>query len=90
LEPENDLSTPVDLQDDVAENTDPIDLRELYETFPQARDKEAAALIQARNSIVAGWLWRRYAASTHLAANEIRIDPMCQVMGLPDADQTQG
>jgi hypothetical protein len=89
LEPDNDLSTPADSQDDVAEKTDPIDVRELYETFPQARDKEAAALIQARNSIVAAWLWRRYAASTHLAANEIRIDPMCQVMGLPDANETQ-
>jgi hypothetical protein len=88
FDPEEDLSTSANSQDDVAEKTDPIDVRELYETFPQARDKEAAALIQARNSIVAAWLWRRYAANTHLAANEIQIDPMPQVMGLPDASES--
>jgi hypothetical protein len=70
-------------------NSETVSLRELYETFPQARDKEAAALIRARNSVVAAWLWRRYAASTHLAGNEIRIDPMCEVLGLPEASETQ-
>jgi len=43
----------------------------------QALDKEAAALIEARNSVVAAWLWRRFAADTPLAANHIRIDPWC-------------
>ena len=41
--------------------------------LPELRDKEAAALIEARNSVVAAWLWRRFAATTALAQNEIRI-----------------
>jgi hypothetical protein len=60
-----------------------IGLGELFELFPQALDKEAAALIQARNSVVAAWLWRRYAANTPLATNAIRIDPWCGAINLP-------
>jgi hypothetical protein len=88
-EPEREFeeSPSADLENDPNEKSDPISLRELYETYPQARDKEAAALIRARNSVVAAWLWRRYAASTHLATNEIRIDPMCEVTGLPEANE---
>ena len=61
-----------------------ISIGELYGTFPQALDKEAAALIQARNSVVAAWLWRRYAVNTPLAANSIRIDPWCGTIGLTE------
>jgi hypothetical protein len=68
--------------DENTEKSEPISIGELYATFPQALDKEAAALIQARNSVVAAWLWRRYAANTRLAANAIRIDPWCGAMGL--------
>ncbi|HTR42453.1 MAG TPA: hypothetical protein VMH87_12635 [Pseudomonadales bacterium] len=50
-------------------------LTDLCGTFPMACDKEAVALVQARNSVVAGWLWRTYAAKTPLAAHQIRIDP---------------
>jgi hypothetical protein len=46
-------------------------------TLPEMRDKEAAALIEARNSVVAAWLWRKYAADTRLAPNEIQIGPCC-------------
>jgi hypothetical protein len=60
-----------------SKDSEPISIGELYATFPQALDKEAAALIQARNSVVAAWLWRQYAANTRLAANSIRIDPWC-------------
>src|SRR5262249_36282990 len=66
-EPEFEESPSADLENEPVEKSNPISLRELYETYPQARDKEAAALIRARNSVVAAWLWRRYAASTHLA-----------------------
>lgn len=68
--------------DETAEKSAPISIGELYATFPQALDKEAAALIQARNSVVAAWLWRSYAANTRLAANSIRIDPWCGAIGL--------
>ncbi|MGA2543324.1 MAG: tetratricopeptide repeat protein [Verrucomicrobiota bacterium] len=58
--------------------------------FPELAGKEAAALIRARNSAVAAWLWRNYAADTKLAGNQIRIDPWCGVLRLevksdPDA-----
>jgi hypothetical protein len=68
--------------DENAEKSEPISIGEMYATFPQALDKEVAALIQARNSVVAAWLWRRYAANTRLAANAIRIDPWCGAIGL--------
>jgi hypothetical protein len=41
------------------------------------RDKKEAALVEARNSVVAAWLWRKYAADTRLAQNEIQITPCC-------------
>jgi hypothetical protein len=53
------------------------DLDGFVTTLPELRDKEAAALVAARNSVVAAWLWRKYAADTRLAANEIKIDPCC-------------
>lgn len=54
------------------------DLDGFVATLPEMRDKEAAALVEARNSAVAAWLWRKYAAGTPLAANEIKIDPCCE------------
>lgn len=46
--------------------------------FPQVAEKELAVLVRARNSVVAAWLWRKYAPSTPLAANAIRVDPVCE------------
>lgn len=80
-EPETDEDDLAESADENVEKTEPISIGELYATFPQALDKEAAALIQARNSVVAAWLWRRYAANTRLAANAIRIDPWCGAIG---------
>ena len=57
---------------------------ELYAAFPDACNKEAVAVIQARNSVVAAWLWRRYAANTPLAANAIRLEPWPGTLGEPD------
>ena len=53
------------------------DLDGFVATLPEMRDKEAAALVEARNSVVAAWLWRKFAANTRLGANEIQIDPCC-------------
>jgi hypothetical protein len=80
-EPETETSDSGESTDEDAEKSAPIGIGELYGTFPQALDKEAAALIQARNSVVAAWLWRRYAANTRLATNVIRIDPWCGAIG---------
>lgn len=80
--PEPDESGSAASSDEAPEPSDEVGLGELFATYPQALDKEAVALIQARNSVVAAWLWRRYAAGTRLAANPIRIDPWCGAIGL--------
>ena len=48
--------------------------------LPEMREKESAALVEARNSVVAAWLWRKFAADTPLAANEILVNPCCAIM----------
>jgi hypothetical protein len=45
--------------------------------FPELADREAVAVVRARNAVVATWLWRRYAADTRLANNPIRVDSWC-------------
>jgi hypothetical protein len=68
------------ISDDAAEENpddEKPDLDGFVATLPEMRDKEAAALVEARNSVVAAWLWRKFAAGTRLASNEIQIDPCC-------------
>ena len=81
-EPDTEEEDSSESSDENAEKSVQISIGELYATFPQALDKEVAALIQARNSVVAAWLWRRYAANTRLATNAIRIVPWCGAIGL--------
>jgi hypothetical protein len=57
---------------------------------PECADKEAAALGQARNSVIAAWLWRRFVASTQLADHEIRIDPLCGWVALESDGGSEG
>ena len=89
--PELPVEPAADIFESSEENSNesnPIGLGELFNMFPGALDKEGAALIQARNSAVAAWRWRKYAADTQLATNQIRIDPWCGVMGIKtDNDQ---
>ena len=59
-------------------------LNERASAFPELVDKEAAVVVQARNSVVAAWLWRRSAAVTKLARHHIRIDPWCGAEGVQD------
>lgn len=80
---------PAEQSDETSDEGDAAEVQRLLALYPQAMDKEAAALIQARNSVVAAWLWRRYAAGTPLAGHAIRIDPFCGVMGLaPEEDKS--
>jgi len=72
---------------DAAESPDVTEPEQEDMDFPELVDKDAAVLIQARNSVVAAWLWRRFAANTPLAVNAIRIDPWCGVMGAEDASE---
>ena len=82
-ESEAEDANPDESANENSESAEPVGIGELYGIFPQALDKEAAALIRARNSAVAAWLWRRYAANTRLATNTIRIDPWCSAINLP-------
>ncbi len=79
--PADDLESDTPDHDDVDdENEDRDEKPELdgfVATLPEMRDKEAAALVKARNSVVAAWLWRKFAVNTRLAANEIQITPCC-------------
>jgi hypothetical protein len=78
-EPEVDVSVQSVHDDAPEENPDDgkPDLDSAVAALPEMRDKEAAALVVARNSVVAAWLWRKFAANTKLAANEIQIGPCC-------------
>ena len=66
---------------EVSDEDNPADAAAELDGFvaalPEMRDKEAVALVQARNSVVAAWLWRKYAVDTRLAANEIQVGPCC-------------
>ena len=77
--PADELESEATIPDDADENPDDEkpDLDGFVATLPEMRDKEAAALIEARNSAVAAWLWRKFAADTPLAPNEIQIEPCC-------------
>lgn len=66
--------------DDENEDDEKPDLDGFVSTLPEMRDKEAAALVEARNSAVAAWLWRKFAANTRLTANEIQIPPCCNFL----------
>lgn len=70
----------IDLRTGEILRADPSDLQnseDEHSIFPQLVEKKAAALMQARNSVVAAWLWRKFTESQGLPANEIRIDPWC-------------
>jgi hypothetical protein len=55
------------------------DLDDSIGLLPHMREKDAAALIEARNSVVATWLWRKFAAGTALESKEILVTPCCGI-----------
>jgi hypothetical protein len=62
--------------------------RQLTLTFPGLAEKRLAVMLRARNSVIAAWLWRKYAATTPLAANDIRIEAWCGAMSPANAEPT--
>ena len=56
-----------------------VELDEMVASSPEMREKEAVVLVEARNSVVAGWLWRKFSADTSLAQNEIYVSPCCPI-----------
>jgi len=63
------------------------DLDPAVADLPEMRDKETAALVEARNSVVAAWLWRRFAAQTRLAANNIHLSSLCALFAIKSEPQ---
>jgi len=70
------------VRDEDSTETQPAGLDAVEAALPELREKEVAALVQARNSAVAAWLWRRFAAETPFAANDIDIDPWCGLISV--------
>jgi hypothetical protein len=69
-----------DNADDENGNDKEPELDGFVAALPEMRNKDTAALVEARNSVVAAWLWRKYAADTRLAPNEIQITPCCSLI----------
>ena len=80
---EEERSDSTESENDGFEEPKELSPEELHATFPDACNKEAVAVIQARNSVIAAWLWRRYAANTPVADNAIRLDPWPGTLGEP-------
>jgi hypothetical protein len=49
--------------------------------FPELAERDAAALVKVRNTVVAAWLWRRFVGGTPLAGNRIQLIPWCGAIG---------
>jgi hypothetical protein len=85
--PETNVPEPNDVSDEEAQAS-ADEMRQMLADHPEAGDKQAAAVIQARNSVAAAWLWRRYAAEHQLSVLPFRLDPWCGVVELPPASSS--
>jgi hypothetical protein len=61
------------------EEPSPEEIEEMNVTL-----SETLAVIQARNSVAAAWLWRKYAANTPWINHAIRITPLYGTVGQPE------
>jgi hypothetical protein len=83
-------------EDDMGDGENPAEgelgpeLEQSVSDLPEMREKAAAALVEARNSVAAAWLWRRFAALTPLALNEILVSPCCQILAAEPAPDPSG
>lgn len=57
-----------------------VDFEQQQAAFPQLAEKELAAVVRARNSVIAAWVWRKHAAGTRLAGHAIRVDALCDLV----------
>jgi hypothetical protein len=76
-------AAPIELAADNEEEVEvPVDFEDAQRlvNFPQLAPKEMAVVVRAQNSVVAAWLWKRYAAEMGLAGNAIRVDALCDVV----------
>lgn len=84
----SDVANQSDACEAIAGGIEEPELDPAESAMPELADKEVAALVQARNSAVAAWLWRKFAADTRYAANDIDIDPWCGVL-VPEENQNR-
>ena len=74
--PAYDVAESEETEDDGRQEPSPTEIEAMNVTFP-----ETVAVIQARNSVAAAWLWRKFAVDTQWNVNAIRITPMCGTVG---------
>jgi len=78
-EMESELANPDHISENSPVETDASDLELSMAELSELQNKEVAALVQARNSVAAAWLWRKFAADTPYATNDIHIHAWCGV-----------
>jgi hypothetical protein len=59
-------------EEEEIEETPPLDA--LVATMLEMRERQAALLVEARNSVVAAWLWKKNTGNVPLAANDMKVD----------------
>lgn len=82
------VRTPLEEGSNSPEEDDVSTERQLILTFPGLAEKRLAVMLRARNSVIAAWLWRKYAATTPLAASDIRIEAWCGAMSPANGEPT--
>jgi hypothetical protein len=78
---------PVQSANEIDEAAEP-ELEIFMADLPQLREKEAAVLVEARNAVVAVWLWRNFSANSWLAAHELNILPGCDVIPVEEPPES--
>jgi hypothetical protein len=58
----------------------PQPLEQFVASLPEMREKDAAGLVEARNAVVAAWLWRKFATSMPNVSPEILLSPCCAII----------
>jgi hypothetical protein len=62
-----------------ASDDTPQPLEEFVANLPEMREKDAAGLVEARNAVVAVWLWRKFTASMPGVSQEIHLSQCCAI-----------
>jgi len=76
-----DARSPEGPGEEVVETPDQVEAEEALEGLPDLVEKESVVLVEARNALVALWLWQRFAEGTVLEKNDIQVTPWCGAIG---------
>jgi hypothetical protein len=76
-----DIEETEEAEGDETVQPDPMDSRpaldEWVTSLPEMRERETVAVVEARNSVVAGWIFRKFAPG---GQGEILVNPCCQII----------